>query len=156
VVLALQKLLNPLLLIVMANSAAWVAARLFGARWTAPLDFGCTLRDGSRLLGSHKTWRGLAAAVIGCGLLAQLLGPGFALGAAFGILALLGDALSSFIKRRLRLDAGAEVPGLDQVPEALLPLLALQRQVGLSLVECLIVAAIFAVLDIAVTRLRHR
>jgi CDP-diglyceride synthetase len=149
-------MLMSLLLIVTANSAAWVAARLFGAHWATPLDLGITLRDGSRLLGSHKTWRGLVAATIACGMATHLLGLGFALGAAFGVLALLGDAASSLVKRRLRLAPGVEIPGLDQVPEALLPLLVLRGYVGLGLAECLIVTAVFAALDIAATRLRHR
>ena len=151
----LRQLLIPLLLVVIANTAAWAVARVFGTHWTAPLDFGRTLRDGTRLLGSHKTWRGLIAAAVACGVAAQFLQLGFVLGAAFGTLAMLGDATSSFIKRRLQLPPGAEVPGLDQVPEAILPLLALSRPLGLGLVESLLVAAIFAVLDIAVTKVRH-
>ncbi len=126
-----------------------------GTRWAAPLDFGTTLRDGTKLLGSHKTWRGLIAAMIACGAVAQLLGCGFALGMGFGTLAMLGDATSSFIKRRLRLPSGAEVPGLDQVPEAMLPLLVLARPLGLRFVDILLVTAIFVLLDIAATRLRH-
>jgi len=106
-------------------------------------------------LGGHKTWRGLVAAAVASGVAAQILGLGFALGAAFGTLALLGDAASSFVKRRMRLAPGAEVPGLDQVPEAMLPLLALQRPLGLGLVGSLVVGATFAVLDIAVARIRH-
>jgi len=114
-----------------------------------------TMPDGTRLLGNHKTWRGLIAAIVACGLAAQLLALGFAFGAAFAGLALLGDASSSFIKRRLRRPPGAEVPGIDQIPESLLPLLALQRPLGLGLVEILVITAAFAVLDIATTKLRH-
>lgn len=68
---------------------------------------------------------------------------------------MLGDATSSFIKRRLRVPSGAEVPGLDQVPEAMLPLLALSRPLGLRFVDILVVTVIFALLDIAATRFRH-
>lgn len=50
---------------------------------------------------------------------------------------------------------GAEVPGIDQIPESLFPLLALQRPLGLGIVDILVVAAAFAVLDIATTKLRH-
>ena len=96
---------------------ALAAARIFHRHWTAPLDLGKTMQDGTRLLGSHKTWRGLIAAVVACALAAQLFGLGFALGAAFGGLAILGDASSSFLKRRLRRPPGAELPGIDQIPE---------------------------------------
>ena len=151
----IQPLLLPLLMVVTANTAAWAAARVLGRHWNAPLDFGRTLRDGTRLLGGHKTWRGLIVSAVACGAASQLLGPGFALGAAFGTLALLGDAVSSFLKRRLRLAPGAEVSGLDQVPEAILPLLALPRPLGLGFAQSLIVTALFVLLDTATTRLRH-
>lgn len=153
---SIRRILIALLLVVTANTAAWVAARIFSTRWQAPLDGGSTLPDGTRLLGSHKTWRGLIAAAVACGVAAQLLRLGFALGVAFGVLALLGDAASSFAKRRLRLPPGAEVPGLDQMAEAILPLLVLQRPLGLDLAQILIVTAAFTMLDIAVTKLRHR
>ena len=152
---AISQILISLLLVMTANSAAWAAARVFRNRWDAPLDGGRTLHDGTRLLGAHKTWRGLIASIAACGVVAQLLGLGFGLGAAFGALALLGDAASSFVKRRLRMRPGAEVIGLDQLAEAILPLIVLQRPLGLSLVDILIVAAAFVLLDVAVTKLRH-
>jgi CDP-diglyceride synthetase len=142
--------------VVTANTAAWAAARLLGTRWDAPLDGGRTLPDGTRLLGDHKTWRGLIAAVVACGMVAQLLELGLGLGAAFGAFALLGDAASSFVKRRLRIPPGSEVLGLDQLAEAILPLIVLQRSLRLSLMDILIVAAAFTVLDVAATTVRHR
>lgn len=143
-------------LVVTANTAAWAAARILGSRWDTPLDGGRLLPDGTRLLGSHKTWRGLIAAVVACGAVAQLAGPGFGLGAAFGALALLGDAVSSFVKRRLRMRPGAEVLGLDQLAEALLPLVVLRRPLALGPVDILFVAAAFLALDVAATKLRHQ
>jgi len=147
--------LFPLLLLVIANTIAWLAALIFGTEFAAPLDFGITLRDGSRLLGDHKTWRGLVSAAVVCGAMTQSFHLGLLPGAAFGTLALLGDAAASFVKRRLRLAPGTEVVGLDQLPEALAPLLILQRPLGLRLGECLVIAAIFGVLDVAVTKMRH-
>ncbi len=152
---AAGRYLFPLLLLVIANTSAWATAHVFRTKLAAPLDFGITLRDGARLLGSHKTWRGLISAAIACGMVAQNTQLGTVRGAAFGALALLGDAASSFVKRRLRLDPGAEVLGLDQLPEALFPLLMMQRPLGLGLIDCLIIAAIFALLNIASTKIRH-
>ena len=152
---AVSRYLFPLLLLAIASTAAWLAALVFGTEFAAPLDFGITLRDGTRLLGSHKTWRGLISAAIACAMVTQSLQLGALRGAVFGTLALLGDAASSFVKRRLRLARGTEVLGLDQLPEALFPLLILQRPLGLGLVECLIIAATFTLLDIAVTKIRH-
>jgi CDP-2,3-bis-(O-geranylgeranyl)-sn-glycerol synthase len=144
-----------LLLVMSANTAAWAAGRTLGTRWHAPLDFGCTLGDGARLFGSHKTWAGLIGAVFACGLETWFVGLGFAIGAEFGALALAADAASSFVKRRLKLGAGSEVPALDQIPEALVPLLVLSRPLGIGLFGSLAATTVFTVLDIAATRLRH-
>lgn len=152
---ALGRYLLPLLLLVVANTTAWATAHVFGTDLAAPLDFGITLRDGTRLLGAHKTWRGLISAAVSCAVVTQTLQLGLLGGALFGTLALTGDAASSFVKRRLRIEPGAKVLGLDQLPEALFPLLILQRPLGLGFMECLIIAASFGLLDIAATKIRR-
>jgi CDP-2,3-bis-(O-geranylgeranyl)-sn-glycerol synthase len=145
-----------LLLVCVASSAAWAVSRALGKRFAAPLDFGLELADGKRLFGSHKTWRGLAGGTLACALVAPLVGLGAATGAAFGALALLGDALSSAVKRRLALPPGVETLGLDQLPEALLPLMVFAAPLGLGAIDVAVVALVFMVLDILVKPLRHR
>lgn len=144
-----------LLLVVLANSAPWAVGCALRARWAAPLDFGCVLRDGERLFGSHKTWRGLVAGVLACALAAQLSGVTWTIGAGFGAASLLGDAASSAIKRRLQFPPGTEVPGLDQIPEALLPSAIFAPLLGLGVIDVAAVVASFVLLDVLVTRLRH-
>ena len=145
-----------LLMVVVANSAPWLAGRLLRDRFASPLDCRLCWPDGIRLLGEHKTWRGLIAALLACGLAGRLLGFGILLGIAFGALAMLGDALSSGIKRRLQRPPGTEVPGLDQIPEALLPLLVLGNAMQLDAMAVATVVVVFAVLDAATTALRHQ
>jgi hypothetical protein len=145
-----------LLLVCIASSAAWAASRALGGRFAAPLDFGLELADGTRLLGSNKTWRGLAAGVLACALVAPFVELDVAIGAGFGATALLGDALSSAIKRRLALRPGAEVLGLDQLPEALLPLILFAPALGIGASEIAAAALLFTILDVLVTPLRHR
>jgi hypothetical protein len=145
-----------LLLLCTANSAAWAVGRMLGGRWAAPLDFGVVLKDGQRLFGSHKTWRGLIAAAVASGLLAAALDPGFLLGAAFGATSMVGDALSSTIKRRLRREPGTEVALLDQVPEAMLPLAVFGPTLGLGFLAMVGVTVAFTLLDVAATGFRHR
>jgi CDP-2,3-bis-(O-geranylgeranyl)-sn-glycerol synthase len=152
---SIPQILISLLLVVTANTAAWAAARVFRTRWDSPLDGGKTLHDGTRLLGSHKTWRGMVAAAVACGVAALFLRLGFRMGAAFGVLALLGDAASSFVKRRVRIRPGAEILGLDQLAEAILPLVVLREPLRLGLADILIVAAAFLLLDVAATKVRH-
>ena len=147
--------LTALALLILANTAPWVAGRILGSRGAAPLDFGATLADGSRLLGDHKTWRGLIAGALVCGLATQWLGRGWLLGVAFGALSLVADAATSCAKRRLRRAPGTEIPALDQLPEALLPLLVLARPLALGLPEALALASVFLVLDLAVMRVRQ-
>ena len=144
-----------LLLIMVANVLPWAASRVLPRHWPAPLDYGLRSRDGRRLLGDHKTWKGLLVGTLGCGLTAMLTGPGLAIGAGFGALSLTGDALSSALKRRLRLAPGTEIPGLDQLPEALLPSIVFAGALGIGPAEIMASALAFLVLDILVTRVRQ-
>ena len=137
-----------LLLVLTANATPWVLAVLLGERGNRPIH--------RRWLGNHKTWRGLLGGMLACGVVAALAGLGFALGTAFGALALAGDMLASFVKRRLRLSPGTEVPGLDQLPEAVLPAWILAPRLGIAFAEIAAVALTFMLLDLATVRLRHR
>jgi hypothetical protein len=49
-----------------------------------------------------------------------------------GVTAMLGDVLSSFTKRRLGKASSSMALGLDQIPESLLPLLAVMETFDLS------------------------
>jgi len=144
-----------LLLLITANSLPWLLGRLLGPRLRAPLDLGLTLADGRALFGTHKTWRGLVAASVGCAVVAELSGIEWRSGVAFGVLSLLGDALSSAVKRRLALEPGKEVPGLDQLPEALLPLITLREPLRMHWIDMATVCTVFLVLDLLTARLRH-
>ncbi|MGM0570810.1 CDP-archaeol synthase [Marinobacter sp.] len=110
-----------LLLLVLANGAPVVAARLLHHRFSAPVDGGLRLRDGQPLLGRSKTWRGLVAGLLACALAAPVMGLSVAFGISFAALALGGDLLSSFIKRRMAMEPSARASGLDQLPESVLP-----------------------------------
>jgi CDP-2,3-bis-(O-geranylgeranyl)-sn-glycerol synthase len=145
-----------LFLIVVANVVPWAVGRALGRRWRAPLDMGATLPDGQRLFGSHKTWRGVISGALACATAAGFVGPGFVIGAGVGTLSLAGDAASSAIKRRLRLEPGTEIFGLDQLPEVLLPAIVFARALGLGAIDISVVAVVFLVLDVLVTRIRHR
>ncbi len=91
-----------------------------------PIDGGRRWRDGRRILGDGKTWRGFIGGVaIGTlvGIIQYFITPDFygSLGTAvklafllsFG--ALFGDLVGSFFKRRANLPRGAPAIGLDQL-----------------------------------------
>jgi len=152
---ALPHWLRALLLLTGANAAPWAAARLLGDRFAAPIDAGMTFIDGRPVLGGHKTWRGLLAALLASALVAPILGYSVRLGLAFAALAVTGDAASSLLKRRLRCSPGTEIPGLDQIPEALTPLLCLSGSLGISIAGAWTLTGVFLLLDVAAIPLRR-
>jgi hypothetical protein len=64
-----------------------------------------------------------------------------------------GDLFSSFVKRRLGLAASSRAPGLDQIPEALAPLLAIASPAALGVAEIIIVTGLFFFGSQALSRL---
>lgn len=147
-----------LLLVFAANAAPVLQFRLFGP--STPVDFGVTWPDATPLLGPSKTWRGLAAGVALPALLGSGIGPaprsGFMLGLAVGGLAMLGDLLASFIKRRLRLPSGARATGLDQLPEALLPALGASLLLPLGAIDIALIALGFAAIEMLLSPWLYR
>lgn len=150
------RLLRVLALLGIANGAPIVATRILGPRLEAPLDGGLKLPDGAPLFGESKTIRGTLASLGSTALAAPLLGFPALTGAAFAAASIAGDLSSSFVKRRLKLKPHAEAFGLDQIPEALLPLLLLQHRLGLTAPEIVMLVAAFVVLAILLSRLLFR
>ena len=137
-------------LLLVAAQVLWVLTPTFVANACATLprgrgpamDFGRNFPDGRRILGDSKTWSGfLAGTLVGflVGLLEAWLiliaPPSLQLVPRFGatvlgavpVLLLLtagglsGDALGSFIKRRLGRPSGTRTLLLDQLPFVLVP-----------------------------------
>ncbi len=133
-----------LLLIIVANSSPVIAQNLLGDRWQQPVDGGLRLGDGRPLLGSSKTWRGVVAALVACAIAAPLIGFTTSTGLLTAALAMSGDVLASFIKRRLGYEPSSQSVILDSVPEALLPALFLMDTFGLSWLEVIGVVALFS------------
>ena len=130
----------------------WVLTSTYIANATAtlpggrgpPMDFGRLWRDGRRVLGPSKTWSGFLFGTffaLPFGLLQAWLfliaPPDLAIVPGFGpsVLAavplvllltagaMTGDALGSFVKRRLARPSGARTVLLDQLPFVLVPVL---------------------------------
>lgn len=148
--------LRLLLILGTANSAPIFAKHLFGAHWGWPLDGGHAFLDGRPLLGPSKTVRGVVASVVCAALAAALLDFSPVTGAVMGAMAMLGDALSSFVKRRLGITSSGRATGLDQIPEALLPLLAVYGPLALLPLEVVTVTVAFFLLEIPLARVSFR
>lgn len=119
-------------LIVVANAAPILATYALQDRLDYPFDAGFRLLDGQRIFGASKTIRGIVAAVGLTTIMALIIGHPSICGVFIGVYAMLGDLISSFIKRRMRLRSSSRAPVLDQLPEALLPTLVLAPNFGLA------------------------
>jgi CDP-diglyceride synthetase len=131
------------ILLAVANGAPVIATRVFGHRFSFPLDDGAEFVDGKRLFGKSKTVRGIVLSILLSAMAGPLLGLGWKIGAAVGSAAMAGDLFSSFVKRRLNLAPSSRATGLDQIPESLFPLLACRGALSLSILDIAICVAIF-------------
>src|SRR5262245_40538922 len=131
-----------LVLITAANMAPAVLKLILSNRCTAPIDGGRAWRDGRRFLGPSKTWRGIAAGVLFPACLSPLIGVSWLAGMSAGAAAMVGDCLSSFVKRRLNFQSSDMAIGLDQIPEALLPAISMSAFVQLGAVDIGLIVAI--------------
>lgn len=144
------------LLIMAANAAPIFGRLLMKGRWSTPLDGGATFLDGQPLLGPSKTYRGVAFSLVGSVLAADVLGLPWEIGLITGGLAMTGDCLSSFIKRRLGYDSGGMALGLDQIPESLLPLLGLWPPLSLSAIGIMATVGAFMVFELVISPILYK
>ncbi|WP_342238559.1 CDP-archaeol synthase [Inquilinus sp. OTU3971] len=149
-------ILRALALLAAANGAPVLARKIFGGRWSWPLDFGVCFFDGRPLLGRTKTIRGIAASMLTTALVAVFMGLDWTTGGLFGLAAMAGDLLSSFAKRRLALPSSSQAPGLDQVPESLIPLVAFCSSLGLSIIDVVVATLLFWVGELILSRQLYR
>jgi len=158
--------LKLLLLIIIANGSPVVAKKLLGERWQSPLDAGKHFIDDKPLFGATKTWRGVLAACLLTGPAAWLMHLPLMTGLLIALCAMLGDLLSSFIKRRLGMPSSSMALGLDQIPESLLPLLVVKYfapallpsplQTDLTWTPVWQIVAMFFVVELLLSRMLYR
>ena len=135
-----------------------------------PVDFGKIDSKGARWIGDGVTWRGvIAGTIIGIitgavqGYIAPMIlseiGPyiitpiitdvnsGILIGFLLGFGALLGDAIGSFLKRRLGIGRGKPAPFLDQLDFIIVALILVSPVVEMNL--------LFFVIAIVLTFIIH-
>jgi CDP-2,3-bis-(O-geranylgeranyl)-sn-glycerol synthase len=142
-----------LLLLLVANGSPVLTGVLLHNRWNRPLDGGRVCRDGRRLLGATKTVRGLLASLLATLAFTVMFGFVWWYGVLFSGLAMLGDSISSYVKRRLGYPSSCARPLLDQLPESLLPLLGLQPLLGYGIAEGAVAAFAFLIADLLLSNL---
>jgi len=149
-------ILQLLVLLAVANGSPVIAKRVFGQRFSWPLDAGATLFDGRPVFGASKTIRGVLLALVATSIAAALIGFDWGLGLLVGMSAMAGDLLSSFLKRRLGRLPSSRALGLDQIPESLLPALAGRNLLGLDWLDIALVTGLFLAGEILVSRWLYR
>ncbi len=149
-------ILQLIVLLTLANGTPVVAKKVLGDRFAYPLDGGAQFLDGRPWLGSSKTVRGIVLSIVFTSLGAPLVGLGAGVGLLVGSLAMLGDLLSSFVKRRLNFAPSSRATGLDQIPESLFPLLACRTVLPLTVADIGVTVAIFFVGEVVLSRLLYK
>jgi hypothetical protein len=144
-----------LALLALANGTPVVANKIFGRRFAHPVDGNADFFDGRPLFGSSKTIRGILIAVLVTAAGAPLIGLKWQIGGLVGSLAMVGDLVSSFVKRRLDLPPSSRATGLDQVPEALFPLLGCRGLLPLTIADIGAAVALFFIGEVVVSRLLY-
>lgn len=145
-----------LILLASANGAPVLARRFFGNHLSHPIDAGVILSDGQPVFGTSKTIRGLVAAVGTTTIIAPTIGLSSSTGFAIACLAMAGDLISSFIKRRRSLSPSSKATGLDQIPESLIPALAGIFLLELSVLDVLAILILFFVLEKIISQLLYK
>jgi CDP-archaeol synthase len=142
-----------LLLIAVSNSAPVVVSKLFGKKFSRPLDGGALFLDGKPVFGPSKTLRGIIASILLTTAAAPLIGLSLLLGVGAAVAAMIGDLMSSFVKRRLGMPPSSRATGLDQIPESLLPALTCAPPLNLTFEDVASIIAIFLVGEIILSKI---
>ena len=142
------ELLHLLLLIVIANGAPILLRFILNDSYDFPIDFGIKLPDNKPLFGPSKTWRGVCAAFLATPVAAWLLGYLPETGLLIAVYAVLGDLISSFIKRRLAMEPSSMAFLLDQVPESFLPAFMMMEIFMLTLPSVMLLVLIFVIIEL--------
>jgi CDP-diglyceride synthetase len=149
-------ILQLLVLLTLANGTPIVAKKIFGPRFSFPLDAGAIFFDGRSLFGHSKTIRGTVVSILVTTASAPLIGLDLTIGAIVAGAAMAGDLSSSFVKRRLNLPPSGQALGFDQVPESLFPMLACRDALSLTTGDIALGVGIFFIGALILSRLLFR
>jgi uncharacterized protein len=114
-----------------------------GDRFGRAVDGGRLWFDEQPIFGRHKTIRGIVVSFLGGILVSPLLGVAWWVGGVAAMLAMAGDLLSSFIKRRPNFPSGRNIIVLDQFFESLFPVLFLGRYLEINGLQVVVVLLCF-------------
>jgi len=145
-----------LIILTLANGAPVVAKKIFGARFSHPLDGGMTFFDKRPLFGPSKTVRGVVVSILVTAAGAPIVGVEPEVGALMAAAAMAGDLFSSFVKRRCALPPREQELGLEQVAVSLVPLLRGSRALSLTAGEIGVGVVLFFVGELLLARVLYK
>jgi len=148
--------LQLLFLIIVANGSPIIGRWIMNGFWEMPIDGGALFIDGRPILGTSKTYRGLACSLVGTLLAGALMGLSWKISLIVSALAMVGDCLSSFVKRRFGYPSGAKALGLDQIPESLFPMLGMWNVLNLSVLGLGLTVVIFVVAELLLSSIGYK
>jgi CDP-diglyceride synthetase len=148
--------LQLLFLIIVANGSPIIGRWIMNGFWEMPIDVGAVFIDGRPILGTSKTYRGLACSLAGTLLAGALVGLSWKISLLVSALAMVGDCLSSFVKRRFGYPSGAKALGLDQIPESLFPMLGMWNVLNLSALGLGLTVMGFVVVELVLSPIRYK
>ena len=148
--------LQLLFLIIVANGSPIIGRWMMNGYWEMPIDGGAIFIDGRPILGTSKTYRGVACSLVGTLLAGALVGLSWKISLTMSLLAMVGDCLSSFVKRRLGYPSGAKALWLDQLPESLFPMLGLWNVLNLSVLGVGLTVVVFVVVELVLSVMLYK
>jgi CDP-archaeol synthase len=140
-------------LLTVANGTPVIAGKLFGNYFNQPIDCDIAFLDGRPVFGHSKTMRGIILSLAAASITAPALGFAWTCGLIVASVAMSGDLLSSFLKRRLSLPPSSRATGIDQIPECLLPTMAIRSTLGLGALDVVSVVIVFFLGQLLLSRL---
>lgn len=120
-----------------------MAKIVFRDRFCWPLDRGRLWMDGHPLFGPNKTIRGVLFSLIGGAAVFLVISVPLWVAGTAALLAMAGDLLTSFIKRRPNIPSGKNIAILDQIFEGSFPAIFLGHYLSLPLLQILIIISLF-------------
>ncbi len=135
------------------NGAPILVTKLLDQRFSYPIDCNRLFSDGRPILGPSKTFRGLVSALLASVLIGSIFAIPLHTSLLFGAVSMMGDMVSSFIKRRLGLVSSSMALGLDQIPESLFPLLGCKDLLGISVEQMVVIVVAFFLIELILSRL---
>lgn len=88
-------------------------------------------------------------------ILAPVMGFSFFAAGVLATGAMLGDLLTSFIKRRLGKPSSSMALGLDQIPESLFPMILAKYGFDLSWYSVALVVVLFFIIELLLSRILY-